>query len=109
MSELSERLKSAIKKSGLSQRELEIKTGIPHSAIQRYASGNTERVPIGRIELMASALGVSAEFLLGWDEETSADASKGGRVDEFVELFRQLTDEQQLLIISSIKGILSNQ
>lgn len=109
MSDLSDRLKRAIKSSGLSQRELEIKTGIPHSAIQRYASGNTDRVPIGRIELLASALGVSAEYLLGWDEETPADASKGGRVDEFVELFQQLSDEQQLMIISSIKGILSNQ
>jgi len=109
MSELSERLKKAIKDSGLSQRELENKTGIPHSAIQRYASGNTDRVPIGRIELMARALGVTAEYLLGWDEETPADDTKGGRVEEFVELFQQLTDEQQALIISSIKGILSNQ
>lgn len=108
MSELSERLKSAIKSSGLSQRELETKTGIPHSAIQRYASGNTDRVPIGRIELMASALGVSAEYLLGWDEETSANVPNGGRVNEFIELFQQLTDEQQMMIIASMKGILNS-
>lgn len=70
MSELSERNKDAIKKSGLSQRELESKTGIPHSAIQRYASGDTDRVPIGRIEILARALCVSAEYLLGWEDST---------------------------------------
>ena len=109
MSELSERLKKAIKNSGLSQRELEIKTGIPHSAIQRYASGDTDRVPISRIEILAAALGVSAEYLLGWNKETPAYDAKGGRVEEFVELFQQLTDAQQAFILSSIKGILSNQ
>ncbi len=109
MSVLSERLKRAIKSSGLSQRDLEIKTGIPHSAIQRYASGSTDRVPIGRIEKMAGALGVTAEYLLGWDEEKPAGDSADGRTKEFVELFSQLTDDQQALVISSIKGILSNQ
>ena len=70
MSELSERLKKAIKDSGLSQRELEIKTGIPHSAIQRYASGTTDRIPISRIKTLANALGTTAEYILGWDKST---------------------------------------
>lgn len=109
MSELSNRLRQAIKSSGLSQRELEIKTGIPHSAIQRYAAGDTDNVPISRIELLAKALGVTAEFLLGWDEKAPANEFKSGRREEFVNLFMQLTDEQQNMIISSIKGILSNQ
>ena len=69
MSELSEKIKKAIKNAGLSQRELESRTGIPHSAIQRYASGNTDRVPIGRIEKIAKACDVTAESLLGWDEK----------------------------------------
>ena len=109
MSKLSERLKNAIKDSGLSQRELEIKTGIPHSAIQRYASGYTDRIPIGRLELLAEALGVSAEYILGWDEETPTNQKDDGRIQEFVELFGQLSDEQKTLIIASIKGILSNK
>ena len=109
MSVFSERLKSAIKKTGLSQRELENKTGIPHSAIQRYASGNTDRVPIGRIELLAKALGTTAEYLLGWEEETPAVDNNSRRIDEFVELFSKLSDDQQTFIISSIKGLLSNQ
>ncbi len=69
MNEISERLKFAIKQSGLSHRELEIKTGIPHSAIQRYAAGTTDRIPIGRLETLAKALGTTAEHLLGWESQ----------------------------------------
>lgn len=105
MNELAMRIKSAIENSGLSQREIEIKTGIPHSAIQRYASGNTEKVPIKRVEAIAKATGTTAEYLLGWDDQkrNSADHSA-----EFLNLFQQLSEEQQFLIISQIKGILSN-
>ncbi len=41
----------------------------------------------------------------------SLPAAKGsnGRVTEFIDLFSQLSAEQQTLIISQIKGILSNQ
>lgn len=108
MSTISNKLKDAIKSSGLSQRELALKTGIPHSAIQRYASGTTERIPIGRIKVLAGALGTTAEHLLGWDEETSDTNTDDGRLSEFTELFQMLTPEQQALIISSIKGILSD-
>lgn len=109
MSELSERLRLAIKESGLSQRELENKTGIPHSAIQRYASGNTDRVPIGRIECLAKALGISAEYLLGWDEVTPIDKTDSSRINEFVSLFSQLNTDQQKMLIAQMKGLLADK
>ena len=60
-------LKEAIKKSGLTFRELETLSGVPHSAIQRYASGATDKIPVGRIERIANALGISAEKILDRD------------------------------------------
>lgn len=38
-----------------------------------------------------------------------AAEKSNGRVNEFIDLFAKLTTEQQALIISQIKGILSNQ
>ena len=76
MSEVSERIKSAIKASGLSHRELEYKTGIPHSAIQRYAAGTTDRIPISRLEKLAAALGTTAEYLLGWETKETPSTEK---------------------------------
>lgn len=71
MSEISERIKSSIKASGLSHRDLENKTGIPHSAIQRYAAGTTDRIPISRLGKLASALGVTPAYLMGWTSDKS--------------------------------------
>lgn len=68
--DISYRLKKAIDESGLTFYELQEKTGIPKSAIQRYASGNTEKLPIDRVKAIAKATGVSAAYLMGWEEES---------------------------------------
>ena len=72
MNEVSKRLQARIISKGLSYRDLEAATGIPRSAIQRYASGTTDKIPIGRLKLLASALGTTAENLLGWETERPA-------------------------------------
>lgn len=71
--ELSQRLDRLIKESGMSQHELARITGIPQSAIQRYASGDTAKIPIDRLEKLAKALGTSAANLLGWIEPSDAE------------------------------------
>lgn len=67
MLDRSRRLLNAIQKSGYTYRELSDLTGIPASAIQRYASGETSKIPIDRIKILAKVLKVSAEYLIGWD------------------------------------------
>lgn len=69
----SERIKQAITKSELTLLELEKKTGIPKSAIQRYASGDTKKLPIDRIKLIANATGVTPSFLMGWENDDIYD------------------------------------
>ena len=46
-------------------------TGIPKSAIQRYATGETEKIPLDRLELLAQALGISSAYLMGWEDRNS--------------------------------------
>ena len=91
MKEISERIKSAIKNSGLSHRELETKTGIPHSAIQRYAAGTTDRIPIGRLEKLAIALGTTAEFLLGWETKEKPLDIVDNECKEMLALYKSLS------------------
>lgn len=69
MSEISERLLSIILEKEYSYGELSRLTGIPKSAIQRYATGETEKIPIDRLEALAAALGVSSAYLMGWEED----------------------------------------
>lgn len=61
------RIKEAIEKSGLTLMELQSKTGISKSAIQRYASGETDKIPVDAVKLLAKATNVSAIYLMGWD------------------------------------------
>lgn len=69
MSEISERLLNLINSNNTSYGELSKRTGIPKSALQRYATGETEKIPITRIELIAKALNSSAAYLMGWDKK----------------------------------------
>lgn len=69
MERVADRLMAAMKAAGVTYVELAEKTGISKSALQRYATGETEKIPLDRLEEMAVALNVSAAHLLGWDEK----------------------------------------
>ena len=74
MNELSQRINKAISDSKLSYGELSKLTNIPKSALQRYATGGTGKVPLDRIEAIAKATGVTALYLLGWEEKKKRPA-----------------------------------
>lgn len=50
-------LAEAIRKSGKTYKELENLTGIPKSAIQRYATGVTRKIPADRLDALKQCLG----------------------------------------------------
>ena len=108
MSEVSKRLRNAIEESGFSYKELEEMTGIPHASIQRYASRNTDHIPISRLEKLAIAVGTTAKHLLGWDagsiQEEGAKTS-----DELVALFDSLPAEKQKQLLDFAKYLVETQ
>lgn len=69
MSEISDRLLKTITAQKVSYGELARVSGVPKSALQRYATGQTEKIPIDRLEKIAGALHVSTAYLMGWDDE----------------------------------------
>ncbi|WP_281691339.1 helix-turn-helix domain-containing protein [Neglectibacter timonensis] len=80
MSDISKRILETITCKDISYGDLSDKTGIPKSALQRYATGQTEKIPIDRLEKIASAIGVTTSFLMGWDsadkKEQPADSGE---------------------------------
>lgn len=58
------KLAEALRERGISQRSLAARTGIPKSAIQRYISGTTAKVPADRLAVMAGAMGIRMEELI---------------------------------------------
>ena len=73
MNDLSNRILELIDEKGLSYGELSAMTKIPKSALQRYATGTTEKIPLPRIEAIAKALGVSSAYLIGWGDDKQSD------------------------------------
>ena len=68
MSELSNRILNLITQKDISYGELSLLTGIPKSALQRYATGETEKIPLDRLELIAKALGTTSACLTGRED-----------------------------------------
>lgn len=67
MHERAKRISKAIERSGYSYAELAAITGISKSSLQRYATGETTKIPIDAIENIAAATHTDAKYLLAWD------------------------------------------
>lgn len=67
MSDISNRILDLILKKEISYGELSDITDIPKSALQRYATGQTEKIPIDRLDRIAKALGTTPAYLMGWE------------------------------------------
>ncbi len=80
MTEVSKRLLEMIGRRSMSYSELAAKTGIPKSALQRYATGETEKIPLTRLEAMARALKTTPSYLLGWDKSAERGFLPGGAI-----------------------------
>ena len=75
MSEVSDRLRRLVEESGKSYSQIEKETGIPKSALSRYLSGETGKIPLDRLKALAKCLGVAPEFIIGWVRENDEDLS----------------------------------
>ncbi len=64
-----ERIKEAIKNSGLSYRELAEKIGISSTSIYRYVQKSVDKIPLFVIEKIANVTNTDVKWLMGWDEK----------------------------------------
>lgn len=69
MNAISERILNLLAEKDISYGELSIQTNIPKSALQRYATGQTEKIPIDRLDRIAKALNTTPAYLMGWEED----------------------------------------
>lgn len=67
METISEKIKSLMKKREISYGDLSRLTQIPKSALQRYATGETGKIPLDRVKSIAAALHADPSYLLGWN------------------------------------------
>ena len=111
MSIRSERIKALVDGSGLSYQDLEKLTGIKKSSLQRYASGETSKIPLDVIEKLATTFNVSQNYLIGWDETKKAPdelmLTEGEKA--FIKLLRRLPASELPIVYEKILTALDGQ
>lgn len=76
--EIAEKLLSAFNASPYSYGDLSKQTGIPKSALQRYITGDTGKIPMDRLRIICEKLGLDTAELLGWEEPQAARPAQDG-------------------------------
>ncbi len=103
-----ERLAQAISDAGLSFVELEKRTGIPKSSIQRYATGKTIKIPMNCITLIASATGVSPKWIMGWEtKKEEEDYTLSDDISELINLLASAPENVKKTAIAAAIAVLT--
>ena len=97
MSIQSDRIKSEMQRNSLTLLEIEQRTGIKKSSMQRYVSGETGKIPMAAIERLATLFGVSGSYLMGWDakKESPSESELTEGEKEMLALFRLIPTDRQ--------------
>lgn len=82
---IADRILSLITEKDISYGELSKATGIPKSALQRYATGETLKIPLDRVQKIAKVVGVSPAWIMGWENEPLSIAQKVGKLTQHEE------------------------
>ena len=72
---VSNRIRAQMELMNLTYGELAAATGLAKSAIHRYATGQTDKIPTEALEKLAHALGVTPAYLTGWEERPNTLAA----------------------------------
>ncbi len=113
MNDISKRISEILAEKEISVRSLAERTGIPKSAMQRYITGETGKIPISRVPVIAKALGVSAAYLMGWAVESAPyDEADVDELTEdertLIQAYRKLNAEGQRTLLATAIAFSNN-
>ncbi len=93
--------------------ELERKTGIAKSSLQRYVSGSTKKIPIDAIDSIAFATNTSSAWIMGWTEKQNGQSIDDDKLSEadkkILELFHKVPLDKREAVIQMIEVALKMQ
>lgn len=94
---IGEKILQLMSAQNVSYGELSKRTNIAKSALQRYATGATAKIPLPRLESIAYALSVSPAYLMGWEDEPESAAPEPltPAEHELIQLYRKLDENDR--------------
>jgi len=110
MSDFSQRLRSEIEYLGLTQKEFAAKAGIKKRALDAYLRSQQSMPPADTAVKMASALGISVEYLItGKEYYQTVDISKYLQFRDLLDYLALLPDKTFVTLKDMIKAIAENE
>ena len=88
--------------------------GVGKSTVRKWETGMIANMKRDKIALLASALGTTPAYLMGWKEDTKKVASPEAlKLTEgetmLLELFRQIPEDAQKMYLEVLRASLKNQ
>ena len=119
MREIASRIKAVRTERGFSFQDLATITHMSKSTLQRYETGGIKNIPLSLLNVLAGALGVTPEWIMGWDEaksdgsvpatEKKAQERPEPDLDDFAYAMhnesKNLTDDDKALLLSMAKKL----
>lgn len=102
-SKYAKNIRNQLAAQNISYGTLSKRSGIPKSALQRYATGETENIPINRIEAIAQALNVPPAVLFSWSDEDTANSV--ATLQEVVEIYTHLSPQFQTIALEQLRTL----
>ncbi|WP_251613002.1 helix-turn-helix domain-containing protein [Senimuribacter intestinalis] len=106
MEEIINRIKERRFELGYTFQDLADLTHMSKSTLQRYESGAIKNIPLDRLEILASALQVDPEWIMGWENDTNPSSSSGSITANIATLLQDKSEDIQQEALSLLKNFL---
>lgn len=107
---MAQRIKFLRKSKGLTLEQVADVVGVGKSTVRKWETGMIANMKRDKIASLAKALGTTPEYLMGWDEKEISSGEDGLTEGErqVLELFRQIPEDQQPVVLAMIRAALSS-
>lgn len=103
-----ERIKAARKAKGVTQEELAKACKTIKQTIYKYENNIITNIPSDKIELMATFLGVSEAYIMGWSEAPALDSVVTDQ-NILIEISKKLDTQKSARLLEYAKALLVTQ
>jgi transcriptional regulator with XRE-family HTH domain len=107
-----EKIRACREAKHLTQSELGLACGVAKQTIFKYETGVVTNIPLDKLQLIASALDVSAAYLMGWDASQNEERKKPSEYEglsaakiSLIEYAKSVPDDKAELVLKVIRSI----
>ena len=110
---MAQRIKMLRKEKGLTLEQVANIVGVGKSTVRKWETGMIANMKRDKIAALAKALGTTPAYLMGWKEQEEkplpTEETLNDREKVLLELFRQVPEYDQQMIVDMIEAVLNNR